>query len=160
MKKRSILSFYLLKELKADLEELWRGFEGQDHGYHLAEFFGKSLTASVVKEESQESQALGSEPATKTVSPAGTKSKEKFLKILSDQVKFLTPVAFPDRGDFELTVRGGSGPRPDRVMCKGLWTSALADMCRLDTQLAEFLWRSMFPKVWAVLKDDQKVSVA
>jgi hypothetical protein len=145
-----------LQDLRADLDELSRGFEGQDPSDHQLEPLDASAAAKTpgAREEHQEPEPR--EPGSSTSS----KSREKFMKILSDQVKFLTPVAFPDRGDFELTVRGGGGPaaRPDRVMCKGLWTSALADMCRLDTQLAEFLWRSMFPKIWAVLKDDQKVS--
>lgn len=38
---------------------------------------------------------------------------------------------------------------------------AAAQLCHMDTSLAEHVWLSLFPKLWAILEDDQRsVSVS
>lgn len=34
--------------------------------------------------------------------------------------------------------------------------SAAAQLCHMDTALAEHVWLALFPKMWAILEDDQR----
>ncbi|CAN7942001.1 unnamed protein product [Ixodes hexagonus] len=94
-----------------------------------------------------------------------------FLSLLQEEIEIELGEEAPVRGVLENTFRAGSDPRQQlqqlvqrqarfleslREVRTGGFLAATAQLCHLDTGLAQHLWVELLPRLWKVLSDKQQ----